>query len=94
VTAVVDGYVGLVLAPLWKSPSIMSQYVPAGSPVANVLDRVVVSLFSAIQPRVPRLKAIRFTPSSNQLASGAFPTKLCQPTMFRARARSAPRPCS
>src|SRR5215208_6971073 len=61
---------------------MMSQYVPRASPVWNVWVCAVVSLLIVIQPLLPRLNAIRLVPSSYQFATGAFPTKLCQPTMF------------
>src|SRR6185312_3348658 len=59
---------------LVREPWMTSQYVPALSPVCTVTVFAVFALFVLKNPRSPRLNAIRFTPSSYQLATGAPPT--------------------
>src|SRR4029079_15066409 len=61
-------------------PWMTSQYLPRGRPVAKVCVWAVVSLLMLIQARLPRLNESRLTPSSYQLATGALPAVLCQPT--------------
>ncbi len=55
--------------------------MPPDSPVCTVIVFAAVSLLVLKKPEVPRLNAIRLSPSSYQFFTGASPTKLWKPTM-------------